>query len=187
MRLVLSNSFFLLMMLSMPLLDVSPLMVFLILLPLKHHLLPELHLLLHQEPELQLQQELEPQQEHHPLLDHVFSCASAQVSHVTLLLTKMMIITHYLTLQHNLYSMILTIAVLSMLMMEMMIKQQSLFMLMMTMVFPLDSLPSFPLGSLPSFPLDSLPSFPLDLPHSALDSLLLLLEQLVTQHLSLLP
>merc|ERR1712222_26067 len=131
--------------------------------------------------------ELEPQQEHHPLLDHVFSCASAQVSHVNLLLTKMMIITHYLTLQHNLYSMILTIAVLSMLMMEMMIKQQSLFMLMMTMVFPLDSLPSFPLGSLPSFLLDSLPSFPLDLPHSALDSLLLLLEQLVTQHLSLLP
>merc|ERR1712222_285634 len=119
--------------------------------------------------------ELEPQQEHHPLLDHVFSCASAQVSHVNLLLTKMMIITHYLTLQHNLYSMILTIAVLSMLM------------LMMTMVFPLDSLPSFPLGSLPSFLLDSLPSFPLDLPHSALDSLLLLLEQLVTQHLSLLP
>merc|ERR1711964_452523 len=114
--------------------------------------------------------ELEPQQEHHPLLDHVFSCASAQVSDVNLLLTKMMIITHYLTLQHNLYSMILTIAVLSMLMMEMMIKQQSLFMLMMTMVFPLDSLPSFPL----------------DLPHSALDSLLLLLEQLVTQHLSLL-
>merc|ERR1711900_108325 len=111
---------------------------------------------------------------------------SAQVSHVNLLLTKMMIITHYLTLQHNLYSMILTWAVLSMLMMEMMIKQQSLFMLMMTMVFPLDSLPSFPLGSLPSFLLDSLPSFPLDLPHSALDSLLLLLEQLVTQHLSLL-